>query len=274
MSRTITAMFNSRSEAESAREQLQSIGADARIIDQAGSSSSDTTGSSSTDGGGFWDSVKDFFGAQDDYAGYEEGVRRGAFLLCANVSEDQADRACDILDSSGAIDLDRHEQDLRSSGWSGGQAERLGETTDTAERGRVVQEERIPIVEEQLKVGKREFERGGARVRSYIEEKPVHDSVNLREEHVEVERRPVDQRIDPSDLDKNDLLQEREIEMRETAEEPIIGKEARVKEEVVVKKTAEEHQQQVDDTIRRTNVEVEDAEPRDRETESGNLGRY
>ncbi|MGE5563417.1 MAG: YsnF/AvaK domain-containing protein [Bacillota bacterium] len=275
MSRTITAMFNSRSEAESARQQLESLGADARIIDQASSSSGSTD--EGRDGGGFWDSVKDFFAAEDDYAGYEEGVRRGAFLLCANVSDDQADRACSLLESSGAIDLDRHEQELRSSGWSGRhqQGERFGHTDDTsAERGRVVEEQRIPIVEEQLKVGKREFERGGARVRSYVEEKPVHETVNLRDEHVEVERRPVDQRIDPSELENSDLLREREVEMRETAEEPIIGKEARVKEEVVLKKTAEERQEHVEDTIRRTNVEVDDAEPRDRETEGGNLGRY
>lgn len=272
MSRTITAMFNSRSEAESAREQLQSLGADARIIDQASSSSSASSGGD----GGFWDSVKDFFSVEEDYAGYEEGVRRGGFLLCANVSDDQADRACSLLESSGAIDLDRHEQELRSSGWSSRhrEGERFGDTADTAERGRVVEEQRIPVVEEQLKVGKREFERGGARVRSYVEEKPVHENVNLREEHVHVERRPVDNPIKASDLEKSDLLREREIEMRETAEEPIIGKEARVKEEVVIKKTAEERQEQVDDTIRRTNVEVDESEPRDRETESGNLGRH
>jgi stress response protein YsnF len=276
MSRTITAMFNSRSEAESARQQLQSLGADARIIDQGSSSSSSSSTTASNDtGGSFWDAVKDFFGADDDYAGYAEGVRRGAFLLCANVSDDQADQACSVLESSGAIDLDKHEEQLRSSGWGGSQqqGERLGDS-GSGERGRVVDEERIPIVEEQLKVGKREFERGGARVRSYVEEKPVHESVTLREEHVQVERRPVDQPIASSDLENSDLLRERQVEMRETAEEAVIGKEARVKEELVLKKTAEEHQKQVDETVRRTNVEVDEAEPRDRETESGDLGRY
>lgn len=268
MSRTITAMFNSRSEAESAREQLQPLGADARIIDK-GSDSSDPSSA-----GGFWDSVKDFFTDENDYSTYQEGVRQGAFLLCANVPEDQADRACSVLESSGSIDLDKHEQDLRSSGWTGGQRQPNQQFSGSGTRGNVVEEQRIPIVEEQFKVGKREFERGGARVRSYVEEKPVHETVNLRDEHVEVERRPVDQRIEPSELENSDLLREREIEMRETAEEPIIGKEARVKEEVVVKKTAEEHQEQVDDTVRRTRVEVDQAEPRERESETGNSGRY
>src|SRR5437764_3366736 len=49
----------------------------------------------------------------------------------------------------------------------------------------------IPVVEEQLKVGKREVQRGGVRVFSRVVETPVNESVNLREEHVNVERRPV-----------------------------------------------------------------------------------
>ncbi|HEX8062397.1 MAG TPA: DUF2382 domain-containing protein [Allosphingosinicella sp.] len=61
-------------------------------------------------------------------------------------------------------------------------------------------EERIPIVEEELRVGKREVERGGARVRSYVTETPVSEQVNLREEHVSVERRPVDREVSQSEL--------------------------------------------------------------------------
>jgi stress response protein YsnF len=63
--------------------------------------------------------------------------------------------------------------------------------TGSQEHGRVVQEEHIPLVEEELRVGKREVNRGGARVRSYVREVPVHEQVSLREEHVDVERRPV-----------------------------------------------------------------------------------
>lgn len=270
MSRTITAMFDSRSEAESAREQLRtSLGADARIIDKSGGSG----GSTPDEGRSFWDELKDLFVADDDRASYGEGVSRGAFLLCATVPEAQADRACSILDSTGAIDLDKHDEQLRSEGWTGRteQSQRFGDTTG---HGHVVEEQRIPIVEEELKVGKREFERGGARVRSYVEEKPVHETLNLHDEHVEVERRPVDQPVSESDLENSDLLRERQVEMRETAEEPIIGKAARVKEEVVVRKTAEEHQENIDDKVRRTNVEVDEAEPREREREPGTSGRF
>ena len=122
---------------------------------------------------------------------------------------------------------------------------------------RTVAEERIPIVEEQLHVGKREVERGGARVRSYVRETPVSEQVNLREEHVSVERRPVDREISQSELESG-MMQDREISMTETAEEAVVGKEARVREELVVRKTAEEHSETVQDNVRHTEVEVDE----------------
>ena len=61
-----------------------------------------------------------------------------------------------------------------------------------------------------------------------------------------------------SDLNDSDLLQERSIEMRETSEEAVIGKEARVNEEVVVQKTVNERTENVEDSVRETRVEVDD----------------
>ena len=120
-------------------------------------------------------------------------------------------------------------------------------------------EERIPVVEERLLVGKRELNRGSVRVRSYIVEEPVHQEVTLHEERVAVERRPVDAPVRSvvggSD---EDLFQERSIEVSESAEQAVVGKEARVTEEVVVSKTAGERVESVDDTVRHTRVDVED----------------
>jgi uncharacterized protein (TIGR02271 family) len=282
MSRTITAMFNSRSEAEAAASQLRSeIGTEARIIDQSSSSSGSSSGTSS--GGGFWADLKEMFVADEDRGGYEEGVRRGHFLLTANVPEDQADRACSLLDQSGPMDFDRSQDEWRNDGWSGqgssgqysssqgssgqgssGSAMFSNENSsgnfgdgNQSQQSNVVEEEHIPVFEEQLRIGKREIERGGARVRSYVEERPVHETVNLREEHVHVERRPVDQSLSSDNLD-NDLLRERNIEMRETAEEAVIGKDARMIEEVIVQKTADQRSQEIDDTVRKTHVEVDE----------------
>jgi uncharacterized protein (TIGR02271 family) len=116
-------------------------------------------------------------------------------------------------------------------------------------------EERIPIVEERLRVGKREVGHGRVRIRSYVVETPVQEQVTLREERVNVERRPVDRPLTSAD---EALFQERTVEVAKTAEEAVVAKEARVVEEVTLRKTAEERTETVRDTVRRTEVDVED----------------
>jgi uncharacterized protein (TIGR02271 family) len=117
------------------------------------------------------------------------------------------------------------------------------------------EEETIPVMEEQIDIGKRAVERGGVRVRTYVRETPVEEQVTLREEHVRVERRPADRAAD--DL-LPDAFQDRTIEVRETAEEAVVSKTARVTEEVVIRKDVEERVETVRDTVQRTEVEVED----------------
>jgi stress response protein YsnF len=51
---------------------------------------------------------------------------------------------------------------------------------------------------------------------------------------------------------------ERTIEAEESAEEAVVSKDARVKEELVVNKDVRERTETVEDTVRRTEVEVED----------------
>jgi uncharacterized protein (TIGR02271 family) len=112
----------------------------------------------------------------------------------------------------------------------------------------------IPVVQEDLKVGKREVQRGGVRIFSRVVETPVNESIGLREEHVNVERHKVDQPISTSDTS---AFKEQTIEMRETAEEPVVEKSARVVEEVVVGKQVSQRQQQISDSVRHTEVQVE-----------------
>jgi len=112
----------------------------------------------------------------------------------------------------------------------------------------------IPVVEEELKVGKREVNRGGVRVFSRVVETPVDQSIGLREEHVNVERRPVNQPISSAD---STAFKEQSIELRETAEEAVVQKSARVVEEVLVGKEVSQRQEHIHDTVRRTEVEVE-----------------
>jgi len=112
----------------------------------------------------------------------------------------------------------------------------------------------IPVVEEELKVGKREVQRGGVRVYSRVVETPVNESIGLREEHVNVERRPVNQPISTADTS---AFKEQSIELRETAEEAVVQKSARVVEEVLVGKEVSQRQETIHDTVRHTEVQVE-----------------
>ena len=276
MSRTVTAFFDDRAEAEAARTRLTQSRIDVdrvQIIDKSHSGAG-AGGNGSTHGQGFWASLKSAFLPDEDGHAYEEGMRRGGYLLCAQVDEDQADEAIRILDEGGSVDFDQRREQWKSEGWSGfsgggqsaaafdgqgtGMSGSTSAGTTSGERSNSVEEQHIPIVEEELRVGKREVSRGGARVRSYIREIPVHEQVTLREEHVSVERRPVDQKIAATDLNSGDLFRDRTIEMTEKAEEAVVAKEARVREELVVKKTSEQHVEQIDDTVRRTEVELDE----------------
>ena len=232
--RTLTSLYTSRDDAERARNDLTGAGVDGDVglHDKA------------THGEGFMDKVKSFFGGHEDEHAYNEGISRGHTLLTANVPDEHADDAARILEGSNAVDLDREQEAWRNDGWTGSarSASAAGE------------EQVIPIVEERLAVGKREVERGGVRVRSYVVETPVSESIGLREEHVSIERRAVDRPVTDADAS----FQDREIALTETAEEAVVAKNAVVREELVVRKEASERTEEIRDTVRHTEVEVED----------------
>lgn len=119
----------------------------------------------------------------------------------------------------------------------------------------------IPVTEERLVVGKRAVESGRVRVYGRVTEKPVEESVQLRNERVNVERRAVDRPA--TDVDRQDEVV---VEITEMREEPVVGKQERVVEEIVIGKTVEERTETVRDTVRRKDVEVErtDTEPDER----------
>ncbi len=115
----------------------------------------------------------------------------------------------------------------------------------------------VPIVEEQVSVGKREVNKGGVRVETTVTEKPVQAQVHLHEEHVNVERRPVNRAVTGADAA---AFKEGSIEVTETAEEAVVTKSARVVEEVVINKTGHDRSETVHDTVRKTDVTVKKVE--------------
>jgi uncharacterized protein (TIGR02271 family) len=310
--RTITAFFDSRSDANEAIERLVKAGiARGEISLVAGGEGGTTPAGATTSGAaaggdyyarswernegmGWWETLKELFLPDEDRYTYAEGLRRGGFLVTVHPSEAQYERALDILDDEGTIDIEQRAVAWRKEGWTGysGSEYARGTTgamasgaigaaastttglgTGGAAAGRSGfqgagaggaatartnlgsnREEVIPVTEEHLKVGKRDVSHGRVRVRSYVVETPVQEQVNLRQEHVSVERRPVDRPAGGAD----NLFRERTIEAEEKAEEAVVAKEARVKEELVVKKGVEQRTETVSDKVRRTEVEVED----------------
>lgn len=169
---------------------------------------------------------------------YAEGVRRGGTLITVRADTDAAaDCAQRVMQQHGAMDIEERGSQWRSQGWSG----KFGE-------GEV-----LPVVKEELAVGKREVSKGAVRVYSHVVETPVQETVALREERARVERRPVDRPVAAAD----DVFKERTIEVNETAEEAVVAKRARVVEEVRVAKEQTQREQTVRDTVRSTDVEVE-----------------
>jgi uncharacterized protein (TIGR02271 family) len=217
---------------------------------------------------------------EDESHVYAEGVRRGGSLVIARLADENVDRGLEIMSNYRPVDIDERGSQWRTEGWSKYDesagpytgtglteaATSMRSTNETAatrtDRTRSGDETVIPIVEEQLSVGKREVERGGVRVRSYVVETPVEESVTLRDETVNVERRAVNR---PADVTA-DAFRERTIELTETDEEAVVAKTARVVEEVVVSKDVTERTEQVSDTVRRTEVDVENTTGTDRAT--------
>jgi uncharacterized protein (TIGR02271 family) len=176
----------------------------------------------------------------DDARGYTESLRLGRAMIIVSANDDRAEDAAMIMSRGGALPID-HRQGMPAAG-RGAQAQPA-----TGE----IREE---VIQEEIQVGKREVDRGGVRVFTHISEQPVSEQVTLREERVDVERRPVDRPATEADLSRP---AQEEVVIREKGEEPVIAKQARVVEEVVVSKDVKERTQNVQDTIRRKDVDVE-----------------
>lgn len=196
---------------------------------------------------------------------YLEGVRRGGLLVTVRAADDDAaSQAADIMHRKGAIDIDSRASRWREAGWSGYDERAAPYTEAETARERELhaaspatgkREVVLPVVEEEVRVGKRAVETGGVRVYSHMVERPVEKDVTLREERATVERKPVDR---PVGAAEGEAFRERTIDVRETSEEPVVSKEARVTEEIRVGKEATERTEKVRGKARKTEIEVDE----------------
>jgi len=191
---------------------------------------------------------------EDDARGYAQAARQGRVLVAARAPEPKVDQTVSIMER-----------------YEGGGSAPAGERGSAAADGETTLQE----VEEQLAIHKGQTVTGGVRVTTQVRERPVEQTVTLREEQVEVERRAADRKLTPEQAEA--AFQDKAAEMLETGEEVEVGKQARVVGEVTVGKRVEERQETVKDTVRRTEVEVEEIKPgsprnRQRQTGTGGSG--
>ncbi len=259
--RTLTAMFPTKSEAERAGQMLVSeLKLDRATIQTSPGAGLKDTGYDKTkpyEEKGFFGSLKSASVPDEDRYAYAEGMRRGHVLLTAQVDEAYINRAADIMEQSGAVNLDEQETMWRRSGWTGYDATAHGTMRSAMPAAAVQggQDETLKVVQERLVVGKRAVEGGRVRVRSYVVERPVEAEVTLHQEQVSIERHPVDRAATAADLA---AFQEHTIEASATSEEAVVAKEARVVEEIGITKQGADWVETVRDTVRETKVEVED----------------
>lgn len=249
MTHTVVGLFDSKEEARDAMQALVNGGFVKEDVDLSNRKiAASNVQATKDEEGGVMDSVSNFFGSlfgedRNEYQNFMNAAQDSEAILTVKAnSEERAEKAADILDDNGAINVEERAAQYRRN---------YAETAGTKNEGEVT----IPVVEENLEVGKKSVATGGVRVRSHIVEKPVEETVRLREEHVIVNRRPVDRDASNINLDN---FKEGEIEITERAEKAVAAKEARVVEEVAVGKKVDVDEKTISDTVRRTEVEVDE----------------
>jgi uncharacterized protein (TIGR02271 family) len=284
MQHTLVAVFDNRGDAQKAMDDLLAAGFPGQEMrltegDPTATTSTPASASSTTEAAhdeGLGASIRNFFsdifGTDDSERAqmYSAAVTRGHHVLTVIVADQpEVERAADIVERHCPVDIDeraaewsgsaasagamrmraqQHSQPMSQQSVQGSQAPLQG-SQQRAEGSTA-----IPVIQEELKIGKRDVQRGGVRIYQHMVATPVHESVSLREEHVNVERHKVDQPISPAEVA---AFKDQSIEMREMAEEAVVEKTARVVEEVVVGKQVSQREQQIDDTVRHTEVDIE-----------------
>ncbi len=144
------------------------------------------------------------------------------------------------------LEYGRDGRDVQDSGTTG--RDTSGPTTDDA----------MTRSEEELRVGTTEREAGRVRLKKYVVEDEVTQTVPVRREEVRVEREPItDANVD--DATDGPAISEEEHEVVLHEEEPVAEKRTVPKERVRLDKEAHTEERQVSETVRKEAIDVDDA---------------
>ncbi len=253
---TVVAVFTSASQAEAAVGDLKAANVPSGAISVHGPQAAGAASGTSGREPGFWSNL---FGGHPDHdtAIYQRSIENGSTIVTVLAPLEHVETVARILETHGPVDLD--------DGATGSLA--TGTTTTTQVSPALQQvsqravatpaavgtgEEAIALSEEQIAVGKRLVNRGSTRVRRFVVETPVEQNVTLHSEHVTIDRRPAAAGATVG----GDAFKDSVVEVSESDEEVVVGKTARVVEEVVVRKDATDRVETVRDTVRREDVEI------------------
>ena len=236
---TVLCLFHTQEHAQQALADLQNSKVPTGAISVIGSSS---TSSNST--GQSVSALQQLNLPESDWRLLSDGLHAGGTIIVVSGPEAYTDTAEDIFSKHRAAQVDE-KVISEDTGRQGAAVATAGEAV-------------VPVVEEELVVGKRPVQRGGVRVYSHVVETPVEEKIVLQEEHAIVDRHAVNRPVTEADLEK---LKIQSVEITESEEVPVVEKSARVVEEVLVTKEASERTERVTDTIRRTEVEIEPVDP-------------
>ncbi|WMJ74968.1 YsnF/AvaK domain-containing protein [Cytophagaceae bacterium ABcell3] len=244
MAKTVVGLFNYSDKAHIAAQELIEAGIPINNIDIAGEEHPENIAKSEKkEEDSFSKFFNNLFGDTEESRTYSHAARTGGTLVTVHCkSTQEAETAARILDENGAVDID--EKLKKDKGYQ----EKTGSkrTTDKSET--------IPVIEEEMNVGKKKVDTGGVKLRSRIIDKPVEEKLRLRTEKINVERNPVNRKATEAELEN---FKEGSIEAREKKEVPVVNKEARVVEEVHLKKDVKEKEETIRDRVKRQDVEVE-----------------
>ena len=134
-------------------------------------------------------------GVPEEHANYyAEGVRRGGTLVTVHAEDNKVSQAAQIMRRHGAVDIDKRAETYKSEGFNrfDEKSQPYAEHEATAHREKYAAHRDVDTgdkavleeVEEDIKVGKRQVQRGGVRVFSRVTETPVEKDVTLRDEEI------------------------------------------------------------------------------------------
>jgi len=254
MALTLVGVFDEYTQAQQARQQLLQEGLDDASVRLSSSEEAQRSQGSGEDHRGFFARLFGLDEGDSQVGDYSEALRRGSAVVSVQLQdESRVDRVSSLLRQAGAIDIDRRVEQWKAGGYQDYRHDAAPYTADQAAQERNT----FKVMEEQLKVGKREVELGGVRVHPRVSEQPVNEEVTLREQRAVVDRRPVDRPATTAEVDAAFAGSDRDIELRETAEEAVVSKSARVVEEVSVGLEQSERTETINETLRRTDVDIE-----------------